>query len=213
MTEAEWLASNDPEAMLKFLRGRASDRKYQSFALAYCRRFFHLLVDDRSRRALEVFERFIEGAATDGQRVYWMKRAHTATQELRGRVADLHYEAACGVLVGLSRLAPGEPYCTPVFRSLQEVEGGYASPIALVRDVFGNPFRPAALAPAWLTSTVVALASQMYESREFGAMPILADALQDAGCTNDDVLTHCRDPKQVHVRGCWVVDLVLGGKV
>ena len=50
----------------------------------------------------------------------------------------------------------------------------------------------------------------MYESREFSAMPILADALQDAGCEDDAILTHCRDPKQIHVRGCWVVDLVLG---
>ena len=55
----------------------------------------------------------------------------------------------------------------------------------------------------------VALARGMYESRDFSAMPILADALQDAGCDNDEVLNHCRDPKQVHVRGCWVVDLVL----
>jgi hypothetical protein len=63
--------------------------------------------------------------------------------------------------------------------------------------------------PAWLTSTVVTLARQMYEARDFGAMPILADALQDAGCDNDDILTHCRVPGP-HVRGCWVLDLVLG---
>jgi hypothetical protein len=50
----------------------------------------------------------------------------------------------------------------------------------------------------------------MYDSREFSAMPILADALQDAGCDNDEVLSHCRDPNADHVRGCWVVDLVLG---
>jgi hypothetical protein len=79
----------------------------------------------------------------------------------------------------------------------------------LLRDIFGNPFRPVAFDAARRTSTVVALAGQMYESRDHSAMPILADALQDAGCDND-VLNHCRDAKQVHVRGCWVVDLVLG---
>jgi len=78
-----------------------------------------------------------------------------------------------------------------------------------LKEIFGNPFRPATFAPAWRTETVVALASQMYESRDFGAMPILADALQDAGCDNDDILNHCRVPGP-HVRGCWVVDLVLG---
>jgi hypothetical protein len=80
----------------------------------------------------------------------------------------------------------------------------------LVRDIFGNPFRPVAFPPAWRTDTAVILARQMYESREFSVMPILADALQDAGCDNEDILAHCREPKQVHVRGCWVVDLVLG---
>jgi hypothetical protein len=84
-----------------------------------------------------------------------------------------------------------------------------ASHANLLRDIFGNPFRPATLDPAWRTPTVVALAGQMYESRDFTAMPILADALQDAGCDNEDVLDHCRGPGP-HVRGCWVVDLVLG---
>ena len=79
----------------------------------------------------------------------------------------------------------------------------------LARDIFGNPFRPAALDPSWLTSTVVTLARGIYEERAFDRMPILADALQDAGCDNEDVLNHCRGPGP-HVRGCWVVDLVLG---
>ena len=69
---------------------------------------------------------------------------------------------------------------------------------------------PSTFDPDWRTSTAVALAKQMYESRDFAAMPILADALQDAGCDNDDVLNHCRDANGAHVRGCWVVDLVLG---
>jgi hypothetical protein len=77
------------------------------------------------------------------------------------------------------------------------------------REVVGPP-DPVVFNPAWRTSTAVQLARQMYESREFGAMPILADALQDAGCESEDVLTHCRDPQAAHVRGCWVVDLVLG---
>jgi len=81
---------------------------------------------------------------------------------------------------------------------------------AIVRDVSGNPFRPVTFSSEWRTSTVIALAKHIYESRDFSAMPILADALQDAGCDNDDVLNHCRDPQQVHVRGCWVVDGVLG---
>jgi hypothetical protein len=63
--------------------------------------------------------------------------------------------------------------------------------------------------PEWRTDTAVSLAQQMYDARDFTAMPILADALQDAGCDNDDILNHCRRPG-VHVRGSWLVDLVLG---
>jgi hypothetical protein len=79
----------------------------------------------------------------------------------------------------------------------------------ILRDIFGNPFRPIVFSAEWRTSSsVAALARQMYESRDFGAMPILADALQDAGCDNDDILNHSRGPGP-HVRGCWALDLVL----
>jgi len=66
-----------------------------------------------------------------------------------------------------------------------------------------------ALAPAWLTSTVTSLAQSIYQERAFDRLPILADALEDSGCTNPDILNHCRQPGE-HVRGCWVVDLLLG---
>lgn len=81
--------------------------------------------------------------------------------------------------------------------------------LAFFRDVFENPYRPGWVDDEWRTSTVLTLARQMYESRDFTPMPILADALQDAGCDEEDILTHCRG-EGPHVRGCWVVDLVVG---
>jgi hypothetical protein len=90
-----------------------------------------------------------------------------------------------------------------------EVRAASAAEAHLVREIFGNPFWPVAFLPEWRTSTAVALARGMYESRDFGAMPILADALQDAGCDSGAVLDHCRGAGP-HVRGCWVVDLLLG---
>ncbi|MBN9122285.1 MAG: hypothetical protein J0I06_24620 [Planctomycetes bacterium] len=72
-----------------------------------------------------------------------------------------------------------------------------------------TPFRSAVLDPAWLTSTVLAMARYAYDSGDSSAVPILADALQDAGCGDEDVLTHCRD-ESAHVRGCWVLDAILG---
>ncbi|MBP3957292.1 hypothetical protein J8F10_18765 [Gemmata sp. G18] len=84
-----------------------------------------------------------------------------------------------------------------------------AAQVELLRDIFGNPFRPLTFDLAWLTSDVLALAHGIYEERAFDRVPILADALQDAGCDNTDILSHCRS-EGAHVRGCWVVDLVLG---
>jgi hypothetical protein len=81
--------------------------------------------------------------------------------------------------------------------------------INLLRDIFGNPFRPVTFDPSWRTDTVLSLARGMYESRDFSPIPILADALRDAGCDNEAILAHCRGDGP-HVRGCWVVDLVLG---
>jgi hypothetical protein len=78
----------------------------------------------------------------------------------------------------------------------------------LVREVFGNPFRPVAFDPAWRTWDVLLLAKGIDDDRAYDRMPILADALQDAGCDNDEVLNHCRGPGS-HAPGCWVVDLVL----
>ena len=81
-----------------------------------------------------------------------------------------------------------------------------------LRDIFGNPFRPAPLDPTWLRwneDTIPRLAQAIYDERRFQDLPILADALEEAGCTSGDILEHCRGPGP-HVSGCWVVDLLLG---
>ena len=83
----------------------------------------------------------------------------------------------------------------------------------LLRDVFGNPFRPPpVIDPSWFASNDSAIrkmAQSIYDARAFDRLPLLADALEDAGCTDADILSHCRTPGE-HVRGCWVVDLLLG---
>ncbi|MBY0528517.1 MAG: hypothetical protein K2R98_34320 [Gemmataceae bacterium] len=79
----------------------------------------------------------------------------------------------------------------------------------MTRDIFVNPFRPVTLISSWLTPTVTRLGETIYAERTFDLLPILADALEDAGCSDADILNHCRQPGE-HVRGCWVVDLLLG---
>ena len=82
----------------------------------------------------------------------------------------------------------------------------------ILHELFGNPFHPVTLDPAWLAwhgGLLEAMARQMYDSRDFTDMPVLADALEEAGCQDQDILDHCRSEGE-HVRGCWVVDLILG---
>jgi hypothetical protein len=79
----------------------------------------------------------------------------------------------------------------------------------LARDIFGNPFRPVTLDPRWQSSTVLDLARTIYDERAFERMPILADALMDAGCDKEVIIKHCQGPGP-HVRGCFLVDLILG---
>jgi hypothetical protein len=92
------------------------------------------------------------------------------------------------------------------YAAIQETE----RQLLIIRDILGDPLQLTPVDPPWLSETAVLIARGMYETQDFFPMPILADALQDAGCDSDDVLSHCRDARQVHVRGCWVVDLVLG---
>ncbi len=95
----------------------------------------------------------------------------------------------------------------PVAEYVEEL----AEQAELLRDIFGNPFRSVEFHLEWFTSDVLALARGIYADRAFDRMPILADALQDAGCDDADILNHCREPRE-HARGCWVVDLLLGKK-
>ena len=101
---------------------------------------------------------------------------------------------------------PGEFYRWAGWRPLHADH--WAVAVALIDDILGHPLRSSRFDPAWRTAAAVAIASAMYETRDFSPAPILADALEDAGCDNADALAHCRGSGP-HVRGCWVVDLVL----
>jgi hypothetical protein len=208
MTAKRWLEATDPGPLLKYLGDDASHRKQRLVAVAACRSFGPLVSRKAVRTSLDIAERFADGEGTAAQRAAAWERADEAASELdnqKGSVAEA-VALACeepdlfDLVVVYDVLDCAPPTDRAKFREL------FAD---LLRDIFGNPFRPVAFDPAWRTSTAVALAQQMYDSRDFGVMPILGDALQDAGCEHADVLDHCRGPGP-HVRGCWVVDLVLG---
>jgi hypothetical protein len=211
MTEAEWIASPDPDALLDALREKGSDRKLRLYGVSCCRRIWHLLTDPRSQQAVECVELVAEGYLPVNSlrmaRVYADQAADCSHGGPALVAYDLVYDPPFDAVAVAAKRAAGVRADAEGTNVAADVET--AAQLYLLRDIFGNPFRPAALASSWLTSTVVALARGIYEDRAFDRMPILADALQDAGCDNEDVLTHCRGPGP-HVRGCWVVDLVLG---
>lgn len=222
MTEREWFNCTDPKWMLSFIRDKRSDRKFRLFACACCRRISHLLRDERSRKAVEVAERFADGSATEEELTQAENDANDVWNELayaEGNVTDAETDAsdaACGAAcyaegaIGTAGSASHSAAYALSYEGKQAV--AQDSQCRLLRDLFGNPFRPVAVDPPWLTwndHTIPKLAQAIYDDRAFDRLPILADALEEAGCDNADILNHCRQPGE-HVRGCWVVDLLLG---
>jgi hypothetical protein len=227
VTEAEWLEAQSPENLLLWLgakrRRRRSMRKNGLFVVACAERVMPFMTRDVLVRGVELSARMAEGTADEAEcdafldefrvactpgvpgpqevaRVIPHHSVYVTLPHRTGQSSEKQAVIAARSCVGVYHAANDGP------RAVQEA----SAQAALLREVVGNPFRPVAFSPEWRTDIAVVLAQQMYESREFSAMPILADALQDAGCDSPEVLDHCRDAGRVHVRGCWVVDLVLG---
>jgi hypothetical protein len=227
MTDEQWLACNDPTRMVGFLRGKASSRQFRLYAAACCRAFWDELPGDPLRRAVELVERCADegvpesvlgGAINDlyqacrasqndlhrAARAAWADRERALYQAMREVLApafDFRSVPALTEAIWLFSAQPGA--------AIHRLE------LPLVRDIFGNPFRPAQVAPAWRTPATVGVARSAYEQRALPAghldaalLAVLADALEEAGCTDADVLRHLREA-QPHVRGCRVVDTLL----
>jgi hypothetical protein len=261
MTEADWVNATDPEEMLTFLResGRLSERKARLFAVACCRRGWHLLREQEFRDLIGMAERYAD-QPTDtnnlfrtAEQLYERPGSWTGTRPLGACEAEhavLHVAGLPpGSIIGwwpetephARTLDPSHEYLSPVSLASQaaglvaralargikhtpprkavvRAESGVQA--ALLRCVFSNPFRPLpALDPAWLTwngGTVPRLAAVAYEGRQLPSghldparLAVLADALEEAGCTDPHLLDHLRGPGP-HYRGCWPLDLLLG---
>jgi hypothetical protein len=205
MTEEEWENSTDPQAMLHFLRLRASDRKLRLFACACCRLVWDRLPGDHCRHAVEQAERYADFQISDEarERAYRaINKAIEGERGLRGRLA----QAAADTLRVRQR-----PGITAVRVSTGRwPELGRPQPCTILRDLF-SPFRRHRLLPALRDgpgAAIVQAVADIYEGRLWAQMPVLADALEDAGCTEPAILSHLRGPG-VHARGCWPLDLIL----
>jgi hypothetical protein len=159
------------------------------FMVAWCRRVWDFL-PARVREFTDVTDRYVEGELTGEELI------ELGVLGMNPRTPPWESLLSFGSWLGNASLSDAEIH----------------SQAHLVRDIFGNPFRPVTVDPSWVQwkdGTVVQLARSIYDDRRFTDLPILADGLEDSGCTDRDILGHCRSGGD-HVRGCWPVDLVLG---
>ncbi len=231
ITATEWLASTTLRQMrdIDYCMGRCG----LLFAVDCCRHVWHLLPDGPGRVAVLVAERHADGLAEKNELEEAEQEAFEAVERFMEERPDMRFMAvpayhamrAASCLTGPTsgrRPISGAAHWTqkalawhlaPLPEEREKREAIQRSEefrqVAVVRDIFGNPFRPVAITPTWLTPTVQSLAESIYTERTFDRLPILADALEEAGCANTDILNHCRQPG-VHTKGCWVVDLLLG---
>jgi hypothetical protein len=216
MTEAKWLSIESPLGALEFVADTVSHRKLRLFAAACCRRMEYLFPEDR-RKCLDVVERWAEGLATF-QELEAAMLAAVVGWEPRGEKKGVIREnvaAAIGLIVQhhndpfeAARAACIYTESAAFIAGKSHAEEGKAQ-VGILRDIVENPFRSIRLDPVCLTSPIKRMAQLIYEYRRFHELPALAEALEEAGCAEADILVHCRGPEP-HVRGCWVMDLILG---
>ncbi len=229
MTEADWLAATDPAPMLEFLQGKGNSRKLRLFACACCRRIWNALgYYEVNKKGVEVAERYADGLAT----VEELLAAHDvidASGDTRDTAADYvtaanlsvvcqAAEAAAWLAAFVALLNKNKDGNRPPSWEYRVEEAERREQLLLLRDIFGDPFSLAYLDPAWLASNdgvVGRLAEAAYQERELpgghlslARLALVADALEDAGCADGDILGHLRGSGP-HVRGCWAVDLLL----
>jgi hypothetical protein len=228
MTEAEWLACEDPELLVIYivnLEGRVPSRKMRLFACACCRRLWRKIPDRPCKTAVEVAEHFADA------KISRRSLAAIAAEAEQFRVSNyednspLHRAAAgaCSTVWPIRNQTEAFDVGTQASRWMRGIadEGEKQESLAhcrWMREIFGNPFKPASIESGWLTPSVTALAQTAYDERllpsgelDTARLAVLSDALEDAGCTDADILGHLRDAGP-HVRGCWVLDLLLGRK-
>src|SRR5262249_48560130 len=183
-------------------------RKRRLFACGCCRQIWHRVKSRLCKKAVEISEKFADGEATEKELV-----------NAGGLAAEVHLKNG-GYLFGACTSASYDEEIPPPFSppNHQVFDAAIAAGFALanngdamagiLKDVFGNPFKPIRVSPQLLAPNITALARRIYKARDFQKLPALSEILEKAGCEQVEILDHCRKTA-VHVRGCWVVDLFL----
>jgi hypothetical protein len=233
VTATQWLSCNDLTKALAFLRRshkaaqtKAGRRKLRLLACACCRAlFWHVPVLDCYRQVVKSSERFADGLMTRAELSEVVARCPSPHQLPNRRKEDEIYFASWAMSeTGRVMVKYAVAYSVYRLAFVRDFSRARTLPprtaalvwtkrlCDLLRDIFGNPFRPEVIDAAWLLwkdGAVAKIAHSIYADRDFESLPVLADALEEAGCSNAAILSHCRTPAE-HARGCWVLDLLLG---
>ena len=218
MTEAEWSACDNLSSLWWYIRYRSNKRKSRLYTVACCRQVWHLFVDPACRRAVEISERYADKLSSREELIQARREAEASDWDAAALAAQgASPDAASWVFAAAVRTAFNRPDPNDVAQYVQR-----AAPDApdlpnrqrlLFHELSGpHLFRPVPFDRSclhWNDGVIGKMAQVIYDARAFDRLPLLADALEEAGCADAAVLAHCRAPGE-HVRGCWVVDLLLG---
>jgi hypothetical protein len=218
MDESGWLTTRDTAGLERYLRQTdtpAHLRRLSLFACACARRVLHRIVDPEFASACG---RLLEESEALCDRGHSMKDHRLAFEQARSRFplpGRLASDDECYAGLAVLKASSGGLFLQGVrelslraTRRLKEADAQRD----LLRCVFGNPFRQIILDPTWLAwqnGLIPALARHIHDERRIDEMPVLGDALEDAGCDDEVILAHCRDG-DAHIRGCWLLDSILG---
>jgi hypothetical protein len=216
LNERDWRAL-DAALMLAFAGDRLDERQARRFAVACCRRVEHRISDERVAQALEAADRAARGELDEEAR----RAAHGEMLRVYAETAPTGaFTLSHGVLppvqpfldVAVAIALSDSPAAAYLFANDPErpLSAERAAQADLLRDLVAYPGRPVVLKPSWRTPAVRGLAAAIDEDDDFALLPILGDALEEAGCDDEAILGHCREPL-THVPGCWLVREVLGG--
>jgi hypothetical protein len=222
MTEDEWLVCTDPNKMLNFLRGKISNRKLRLFTCVCCFHRSEIDTDERTLAAFRVAENMVDDDVAEPFTAVYdaahsaCEKAFSAWLEIRRTIPttpEVKKALRAYKLAEMGEQILGDVWEAAeeaIFLGWQDQDGGKEQNAHFLRHIMGPlPFRPVTIDRSCLTPTVEKLANTIYRERTFHHLPFLADALEDAGCNNQDILDHCRQAGE-HARGCWCLDLILG---
>lgn len=218
MQEGDWGTWDDLAQLLQATHRHVGLRKFQMFACACLRQLWERTKEVPFRKAVVFAERFAEGRASRAElgaaftRAWpwgWERVRVTAVVAVAPQVErDLHYWRALEVANEVAGLLARGARHGGVYHA-RYFDAARRRQVELLREIFGDPFRPVRFEAQWRSAAVVRLAETIHDEGEFGDLPVLADALEDEGCDNAEVLGHLRGGGR-HVRGCWAMDVVRG---